>query len=170
MGFSFGYNRNEDEKVTLSPNELIDTFVDIVSKNGNLLLAVGPTGDGSIPDIQVQRLKSLGKRLQTNGEGIYGTRPWVTAEGETEEGVPLRFTQKEESLHIFILDRPANSRVHLKNLYAQGPQTRISLLGGPEIVEWEQEGANLVVTVPTEISGDYAHALKVTPKPWKMMR
>ena len=60
-------------------------FVDIVSKNGNLLLNVGPMADGTIIEIQAQRLLNLGKWLQINGEAIYDTRPWLRAEGDTEE-------------------------------------------------------------------------------------
>jgi alpha-L-fucosidase len=51
-------------------------FVDIVSKNGNLLINVGPQADGTIPDNQLKPLKDLGKWLKLNGEGIYDSDPW----------------------------------------------------------------------------------------------
>ena len=67
-----------------SADRLVDNLVDRVSKNGNLLLGIGPKADGSIPELQADRLRSLGRWLQTNGEAIYGTRPWkVYAEGPT---------------------------------------------------------------------------------------
>ena len=68
--------------------DLVHMFVDIVSKNGNLLLNVGPMPDGTIPDIQLSRLRGLGDWLRVNGEAIFGTRPWVRAEGRAEDLSP----------------------------------------------------------------------------------
>ncbi len=62
-----------------SPDHIIDDFVDIVSKNGNLLLNIGPKADGTITDEQKNVLAEIGKWLKTNGEAIYGSRPWVIA-------------------------------------------------------------------------------------------
>ena len=75
LGRSFGYNRAEGEAETIAPDELIALLVDIVSKNGNLLLDVGPEADGTIPPVQMSRLQALGAWLQQNGEAIYGTKP-----------------------------------------------------------------------------------------------
>jgi alpha-L-fucosidase len=63
LGRSFGYNRAEGETETIKPAELIYLLVDIVSKNGSLLLDVGPEADGTIPDVQMDRLKALGAWL-----------------------------------------------------------------------------------------------------------
>ena len=82
LGRSFGYNRAEGEAETIAPDELIYLLVDIVSKNGNLLLDVGPEADGTIPPVQMRRLQALGAWLKQNGEAIYGTHPWKTAEGD----------------------------------------------------------------------------------------
>ena len=60
-------------------DHIIDDFVDIVSKNGNLLLNIGPKADGTITDEQKNVLAEIGKWLKTNGEAIYGSRPWVIA-------------------------------------------------------------------------------------------
>ena len=77
IGFSFGYNRNEGEKETLSGKELITMFIDIVAKGGNLLLDVGPMPNGSLSWIQEQRLKELALWMGVNGESIHGTRPFL---------------------------------------------------------------------------------------------
>ena len=78
----------------LSAEALVKMFVDIVSKNGNLLLNIGPMADGTIPNLQMERLKGLGAWLAVNGEGIFGTRPWQISEGTTREVISLRFIKK----------------------------------------------------------------------------
>ena len=95
LGRSFGYNRAEGEAETIAPDELIYLLVDIVSKNGNLLLDVGPEADGTIPAVQMTRLKALGAWLKMNGDAIYGTKPWKRADGESADGLKVRFTQKD---------------------------------------------------------------------------
>jgi len=94
LGRSFGYNRAEGEAETIAPADLIYLLVDIVSKNGNLLLDVGPEADGTIPPVQMDRLLALGAWLQMNGDAIYGTHPWKRAAGETAEGIPVPFYRK----------------------------------------------------------------------------
>ncbi|MBL4682246.1 MAG: alpha-L-fucosidase, partial [Pseudomonadales bacterium] len=106
IGKSFGYNAEEKESDFLTGDELIHMLIDIVSKNGNLLLNIGPKKDGSIPDVQIDRLKSLGRWLGVNGNGIFETRPWLIATTKTECGLDIRFTAKENLLYIFILGQP----------------------------------------------------------------
>ena len=100
-------SQNSTPLQMLSVDELVDSFVDIVSKNGNLLLNVGPKADGSIPELQLQRLLGLGEWLDSNGEAIFETRPWIEAEGRLEgEGTDLRFTQKGDVIYVILLDEP----------------------------------------------------------------
>lgn len=122
IGLSFGYNQVEDADELLSVDELVDMFVDIVSKNGNLLLNVGPKADGSISDGQRERLVGLGKWHQAHREAIYGTRPWKIAQASTQNGERVRFTQKDGMVYLFLLDRPTNGQVVIDGLPLESVQ------------------------------------------------
>jgi alpha-L-fucosidase len=160
LGRSFGYNRAEGEKETIAKDELIYLLVDIVSKNGNLLLDVGPEADGTIPAVQMDRLKALGAWLQMNGEGIYGTRPWKRAEGETADGVRVRFTQKEGTVYAFLLGDPKAGTVIIRGLNAK-PGAKLNLLGGGEL-KYSQKGEDLEVSLPSPLPGNYAYGIKMS--------
>lgn len=160
LGQSFGYNRAEGEKETIAPDALIYLLVDIVSKNGNLLLDVGPEADGTIPAIQMERLVELGAWLRMNGDAIYGTHPWNRAEGETAEGIAVRFTEKGSELYATLLGQPKNGSVTLKGL-APKAGSEIHLLGQKGAVPWSQEGSDMKVTLPAALPGKYANVLQM---------
>jgi alpha-L-fucosidase len=153
----------------LSAGELVRLLVDIVSKNGNLLLNIGPKADGTIPDIQVERLRALGQWLRMNGEAIYETRPWVWAEGRTSDGVSIRFTQKGDSVYAILLDKPKTRQITIESLWAD-PGTKIQVLGAGGDLRWSRSGRDLNLTLPEQLPGSYAYVLKVTPRPWKLLR
>jgi len=111
IGYSFGYNRNEGDNHYLSVQELIRSFVDIVSKNGNLLLNVGPTADGIIPEMQRERLLGLGNWLRVNGEAIYGTRP-----GPFQGLEGCRSTAKGNKIYLHVFDWPADGQITVPSL------------------------------------------------------
>jgi alpha-L-fucosidase len=160
LGRSFGYNRAEGEAETIAPDELIYLLVDIVSKNGNLLLDVGPEADGTIPPVQMMRLQALGKWLGQNGEAIYATHPWKTAEGMTSEGIRLRFTQTDSALYATMLGQPKTDSITLKSL-APKAGTLIYLLGEAKPLAWSQQGADTKITLPRTLPGQYAYVLKI---------
>ena len=160
IGHSFGYNRNEGDEQLLAEDELIHMFVDIVSKNGNLLLNVGPMADGSIPANQADRLRSLGRWLDRNGEAIFDTRPWTRADGKTTQGLDLRFTKAADALFVTLLGTPAESEIAIAGLSAPA-EASIQLLGRDGDLAWRQDGADLRVTLPN-LPDSHAHALKIT--------
>ena len=121
VGFSFGYNRNEGDEHHLPIDALIHLFVDIVAKNGNLLLNIGPMADGTIPELQMRRLDGLGDWLATNGEAIFDTRPWHVADGATAEGIGVRYTQRTTRSSRLCLARRPQARPHSK-AYASHPE------------------------------------------------
>jgi len=168
LGRSFGYNRAEGDAETIPKQELIELLVDIVSKNGNLLLDVGPEADGTIPPIQMDRLKALGVWLKQNGEAIYGTHPWTHANGDTNQvdasgkPVAVRFTQKAGVVYATLLGRPTASNLLIHNLRV-APGTPVTLIGATKNVKWTQQSEDLQVQLPSSLPGEYAWVLRLTP-------
>lgn len=161
MGMSFGYNQNEDPKYMLKTKEIIYMLVDAVSKNGNLLLNVGPRADGSIQDEQKKPLLETGKWLKVNGEAIYETTYWEKQEAETEKGQQVRFTKKGNQLYAVILDEELGDSVVIKDLEIPSGAT-VTLLGEAGELSWEQMGENLAVKIPENIQKQYAYTLKIS--------
>jgi alpha-L-fucosidase len=164
LGFSFGYNQNETAEHMLSVEELVHLFVDIVSKNGNLLLNVGPMADGTIPDLQRERLLGLGEWLSINGDAIFGTRPWVRAEGKTVDGTPVRFTHRGGDVYAILLGVSKGQQISLSWLDLE-PDTTVSLLGHGAGLEWTCESGRLTVKLPDSVLVSPAYALGISPAP-----
>jgi alpha-L-fucosidase len=113
IGFSFGYNRNEDIWDYNSAQTLILLLADIVSHGGNFLLDIGPDSNGKIPPIMQERLLQIGEWLKVNGEAIYGTRKWKNpvqwSEGTIMDGREYRKIHKLQYLGgDFILKQTIN--------------------------------------------------------------
>lgn len=161
---SFGYNQLETDDMYLSVKELIHMFVDIVSKNGNLLLNIGPKADGSIPQAQVDRLLGLGRWLDINGEAIFGTRPWIKAEGKTSADLPVRYTKKNDCLYLTILGRLQGTSVTIKDLNIL-THSSIFRLGNSKPLSWKKDGDVLTITLPDEMIVDDAYSFRIDPLP-----
>jgi alpha-L-fucosidase len=161
LGLSFGYNRAEGEKETIAPGELIALLVDIVSKNGNLLLDVGPEADGTIPAVQMDRLKALGAWLKQNGEAIYDTTPWTQAVGKSAEGDDLRFTRKGNDLFVTVLGKPKGKTITIPDVPAkQG--IPITLLGNEKVELSPMVSPNVTrIVLPAKLTGEYAYSFKL---------
>lgn len=167
IGTSFGYNQVEGPEHYLSVQALIHSFVDIVSKNGNLLLNIGPMADGTIPELQLERLHALGSWLDINGEAIFDTRPWQRAEGKTSDGLELRFTCKSHMTYATVLGQPKGA-VRLEGLKAT-PSTVIHLLGHDAPLTWQQRDEGLEISLPESLREAVAHSFRITPEPGKIL-
>ena len=162
---SFGYNREDDATSYLTSERVIRLLADIVSKNGNLLLNVGPRADGSIHDLQRACLEGLGAWLAVNGEAIRGTRPWTRAENVTTCGVPVRFTRREDAaLYALLLDTPRASEVRVRDLTVADGAT-VRLLGHDASLAWRRADGDLAVTLPKPLAPQAAHTLRIAPLP-----
>ncbi len=160
LGHSFGYNQYEDDSTTLSSTELIHLLVDIVSKNGNLLLNVGPKADGTIPEIQLSRLRDLGDWMAINGDAIYDTTPWEKSESKTDSGKEVRFTQKGEKFYIILLGNPDNKESIQKLSLHKGQ--RIRMFGRKGNLKWRQDGSSTVISFPDSNNAKHALVLEVS--------
>ncbi len=161
IGASFGYNQQEGVDQYLTADALIHSFIDIVSKNGNLLLNVGPTAEGEIPAMQRARLEALGQWLAVNGDAIFGTRPWHVAEGPTDTGVDIRYTTRGDALYAMLLgDVPAAFGIpHL-----QGPMSlQVEVLGQEAGIELTGNDQGLAFRSAAPLSGAVAHTLRLSP-------
>jgi alpha-L-fucosidase len=174
---SWGYIKDDTFK---SPEFVIHQLIDIVSKNGNLLMNIGPRSDGTIPD-EVQRvLLDVGEWLNVNGEAIYGTRAWrIYGEGptkvaagsfhdtDTEHYTPedFRFTSKGDVLYAIGLAWPTNGEAVIHSLartVGSEPVQSVALLGGGAKLPFEQRPDGLHVQLPGQAPAKYAYALRVT--------
>ncbi len=157
IGYAFAYNKQEvaDQTHALSGEALVRLLADIVSKNGNLLLGVGPMANGTIPTWQVVRLQAMGNWLSKNGDAIYATRPWVTAEGQAGAGsgakIETRYTRSKDNgrLYVVLMENPQAQDVTLTDsqFLSPNPATTITVLNGssPLSARWETTSGGLLV-------------------------
>jgi alpha-L-fucosidase len=177
---SWGYVRKQIYKTAAS---IVGDLVDIVSKNGALLLNIGPRPDGTIPEKEQEILLEVGHWLDTNGEAVYGTRPWrVYGEGPTQvkegmftdtdrpnfTGRDIRFTTKGGILYAILLAWPGEAAVVRSlspdlRLYA-GEVGSVELLGSSEKLAWTRDEDGLKVRLPARRPCDHAFVLKITRK------
>lgn len=176
---SWGYTQNQRYK---TPDRLIDDLVDIVSKNGCLLLNIGPRADGSIPEEDQAILRAIGEWLKINGEAIYDTTYWKTfGEGPTSvstghvseskdkpfTAADLRFTTRDGLLYVTGLKWPESNEITIKTLarnseYFPEGIAAVSMLGSNEELKWSRNESGLTVTLPTTRPSEFAYVLKVS--------
>ncbi len=161
-----------------SVDSIIDMFVDIVSKNGNLLLNVPLKADGTMDETAKNILDEMGKWISVNGEAIYRTRPWITfGEGpittkekysekikEKYTSKDFRFTTLDKNLYAICLDWPDKERmVVIKSLSTKQPGkiSKITLLGYDGLLQWQRHNEGLKITLPAKKPCSYAFVFKI---------
>ena len=123
---------------------------------------MGPEADGTIPPVQMERLQALRAWLNQNGDAIYGTRPWIRAAGETDQGIGVRFTRKDANLYVTLLGKPQSSAIVVRSVRAR-PGSQIFLLGESKPLKWSQQGTDLRVQLPSVLPGNYVYVLQLQP-------
>lgn len=174
---SWGYIENDTFK---SPQFVIQQLIDVVSKNGNLLLNIGPRADGTIPDEAQQVLRDVGSWLSVNGDAIYGTRPWkIYGEGPTKVAAgafhdtdtsdytaeDFRFTTKGNTLYAIELGWPSSGEAIIHSLGStalagKGVES-VLLLGSDAKLRFQQQTDGLHIQLPAQAPGKYAYAFRV---------
>ena len=151
LGHSSGANRNERPEDVISDTELIRTLCDVVARNGNLVVSVGPRPDGTVAEEHLTVLRSLGSWLADNGEAIYGSRPWVVTESVTAEGTRVRFTKSGEGVYALAMGMPGSRRITLRGV--DGTRTRrVRLVGTRAQLAWSTDpNGDLTVTLPEQL-------------------
>ncbi|QWF76649.1 alpha-L-fucosidase [Amycolatopsis sp. CA-230715] len=143
MGSSWGYSENEDPAKIKPSARLLALLVDIVSKNGNLLLNIGPRADGTIPGWMRRRLTDIGAWLRVNGRAVYGSVPWLRyGDGE------LRYTRTRDAFHVIAPSWPGRC-LALPGDLPIGAGSRVRLLGGHGApLPWARTSGGIVVDLP----------------------
>jgi alpha-L-fucosidase len=165
IAHSYGFNQNEPIEDYLTTDELVDSLADIVSKNGNLLLNIGPRADGTIPQLQQQRLRDIGAWLDINGEAIYGTTYFNHAEDDVSD-VPIRYTVKDGSLYAIALQWPGDT-LELGGDLPFDHTTQVRLLGSDAgNLSWQRDSAgDVVISTPgaaASTRSEHAYVFKIT--------
>jgi alpha-L-fucosidase len=172
---SWGYN---PAKPYMTPGLVVDKIIDIVSKNGNMLLNIPIKADGTLDKEATDLLINVGEWFDVNGEAIYGTRPWyMYGDGKNEVGAhdlessltekDFRYTTKGDTLYAFVMAWPkAKAKpVVLPNLTAMNTRINeivsVELLGHDGELKWENHGDGLQVWFPKEKPCEHAYALKI---------
>lgn len=169
-------------------DEIIAELVDVVAKNGVLLLNIGPKPDGTIAEPEQELLRGIGRWLAVNGESIYGTRPWrIAAEGPSEQrsgyfadatatswtAEDIRFTQRSgreaDYVYATALGRPSSGRLLVRSLgrgsgLVGGELSALKVLGHDGDVTWSQNSDALVVELP-ELADGFGVTVRVTLTP-----
>jgi alpha-L-fucosidase len=175
---SWAFVEGEENK---TPEQIVHDLVDIVSKNGNLLLNIGPRADGTITDEQKAVLLAIGEWLKVNGEAIYGSRCWKKfGEGEAEStkgsftdnmataytARDIRFTTKGNDFYAIVLNWNDGGETLVKSLdkaaVADAKILRVSMLGTDEEIKWEQTDGGLRLSFPGESPCKYACTFKIS--------
>jgi alpha-L-fucosidase len=191
MGYSYGYNRMESLADYRTDRELLMMLIDIVSRGGNLLLDIGPTGDGRIPVIMEERLIHIGDWLRPNGEAIYNTRARKVTRQWSQGKVPQ--LEEKDFMSDYpigsLVDSPAAGFARVEAFFTAGDSAvyailprrplkevvldgivapsgvRVTLLEGGQPLESARHGSQLRIRIPDALAASLparqAYVLKI---------
>lgn len=170
---SWGYAEDDTYK---SPDEIVQLLADVVSKNGNLLLNIGPKADGTIPDQAKNILLEVGQWLKVNGEAIYGSRPWHRfGEGPTQVAAgtmqdtktkpytaeDFRFTTHNGRLYAIEMEWPSSGHAWIHSIAPSTKVKAVTLLASGKPVTFRQQDDGLHLDVPARPDGVHAYVYRI---------
>jgi alpha-L-fucosidase len=170
IGNTWGYSTADPVERIRGAQSVISELCEILSMNGNLLLNLSPNGQGAISDPQVATLKEIGLWLAVNGEAVYGSHNWVTA-NDTVPGtsggraVIYRYTVHGDNLYAIAQSWPGSAAVLPSLATGKAPVgniTSVTLLGHDGELQFTQDDQGLKVAMPAQNGLNYAYALKIT--------
>lgn len=157
FGTSFGYlaaEEADDYPHKKNAGEVIHEMIEVISRNGNFLINIGPRADGTIPEWQVDRLRAMGDWLKINGAAIYGSRYWHTT---SQKNGHLAFTANGKKLYAICLEKPQPFTVEATKGWTAADVEVVRLLGSEGTVEWAIDENGLRITPPADL-GASQHA------------
>lgn len=162
FGTSFGYlavEEADDYPHKKNAGEVIHEMIEVVSRNGNFLINIGPRADGTIPEWQVERLRAMGDWLKINGDAIYSSRYWHTTHQKNGQ---LAFTTNGKKLYAICLEKPQAFTIEATKGWTAADVESVRLLGSEGKVEWAIDENGLRITPPADLGeSEYAWAFEI---------
>ncbi len=157
FGTSFGYLEGDTYK---SIESVIHEMIEVISRNGNFLINIGPKSDGTIPEAQVERLRAMGDWLKINGDAIYGTRYWKVNQ---QENGHLAFTTKGKKLYAIAMKKPTQPlTIEGTSGWTAEQIKSLKLLGARGKVKWTMTSDGLQLNPPTNLGASkYAWTFEI---------
>lgn len=158
--YSYGYNRATADDAYMNASTIVSSLVDMVSKNGNFLLDIGPKADGSIVETEAENLRKAGKWIKAHDEAIFNTTFWFVM----PEVGNVRFTQTNDAFYVLFLDEPvAGEEVLVEAPLPVLPGDQVTVLGEGLDVEWKTVDSGVSITWPAEMEGkgEYCWVVKI---------
>ncbi|KAF2189055.1 glycoside hydrolase family 29 protein [Zopfia rhizophila CBS 207.26] len=121
--YSYGYNRATPTEAYMNASTIVESLVDVVSKNGNFLLDIGPMANGSILEVEKHNLREAGRWIKGHGEAIFNTTYWFVT---PQEGENVRFTTTRDAFYVLVLEK-ASGTLALESPvpWIQGDEVRV---------------------------------------------
>jgi len=164
FGTSYGYLAAEEDPdyphKKKSVEQVIHEMVEVISRNGNFLINIGPKGDGTIPAWQLERLRAMGDWLKINGEAIYGSHYWKVPDQQNEQ---LSFTTNGKKLFAIKLAEPITPfLIEATSGWEKKQVRKVRLIGSDTKVAWEMTPKGLLITPPKDLgSSNYAWSFEI---------
>jgi alpha-L-fucosidase len=160
--YSYGYNAATPVSAYINATTIVHSLVDIVSKNGNFLLDVGPTANGTIIEVEQRNLREAGRWIKSHGEAIFNTTYWGVT---PQEGADVRFTTTLDAFYILVMSKP-NGTLVLESPVPWIEGDDVKVVGGSKagtVVPSGRQNGSVVIDVGEEVADadEYTWVFKI---------